>query len=71
MSDHMESPTDPTRTRCNQSIDRLHGPRICSWKYGSPKTTCESCLRLYAKDLSDSAKDLSDNAKDLSGGDDQ
>ena len=55
VKDHMRNPDNPKRTRCGQPIGNLHGPRIIAWEYGSPKTTCKSCLRLYVNDPIDNA----------------
>ena len=47
MSDHMESPTDPTRTRCGRDVN--HVPDYV-WGYGAIEAYCKTCRRLYAKD---------------------
>ena len=51
IKDHMHNPYIPKRTRCGQPIGNLPGPRIIAWEYGSPKTTCKTCLRLHALDV--------------------
>ena len=47
----MRNPDNPKRTRCGQPIGQLPGSRIIAWAYGSPKTTCKTCLRLHAWDM--------------------
>ena len=46
--DHMESPTNPKRTRCGQDMNSTPG---YVFEYGSPQTTCKACKRLHAADL--------------------
>ena len=49
MKFHMLSPIDHMFTRCGRSIE--YAPHA-GFDYGSSRTTCKTCLLLYAKDLS-------------------
>ena len=48
MSDHMESPTNPARSRCGRNVNSLPGLIL---RYGSINTTCKTCQRLYDQDM--------------------
>lgn len=46
--DHMESENDVERTRCGLTVNRVQG---WVFEYGSKKTTCEGCKRMYERDI--------------------
>ena len=62
MNDHMESPTDPTRTRCGRDVN--HVPNYV-FDYGDDAATCKTCRHLYAKDLAEAKQKLKELILDV------